>query len=63
VVDGSTCAVGLLSGIGGAVAWFILLNRAAVQAEREVDALLAGQTRPADPRSRGILSLVRRRSA
>jgi hypothetical protein len=63
VVAGSTCVVGLLSGIAGALAWFILLNRAAVQADREVDALLSGEAPPPDARARGILSLVRRRSA
>jgi hypothetical protein len=60
---GALFLVGLLLGIGGAVAWFILIHRTAASAAREVDALLAsGGPPPAGVPLPDILPLRRRHS-
>lgn len=62
--DGVLFLVGLLLGLAGMFSWFVLLNRAAVQSAREVDALLADGSAPgAEVRRPGIVPLVRRRKA
>lgn len=64
--DGATLLLGLLLGITGIVAWFVLLSREARRASRELDALLMGGApdTPApgrEPGSGSIIPLVRRR--
>lgn len=66
VRDGATLVAGLLLGIGGLLAWFVLHEREARRGAREVDALLADD--PPTPAAPGAVSdaepaipLVRRR--
>lgn len=58
---GGLLLVGLLLGVAGSVAWFILLQRAASRVEREVDALLATDASAAAPDPSGVLPLRRRK--
>lgn len=64
--DGGALLMGLLLGITGVLAWFILLSREARRADREVEALLADGPPPDPALRRGgepnaILPLTRRR--
>lgn len=66
VRDGATLLAGLLIGIGGLLAWFVLLERDARRAAREVDTLLEDDAPPSEPpgtegATNTILPLVRRR--
>lgn len=62
--DGVLLLIGLLLGIAGALSWFVLLNRASLRAEREVDALLQDTAPPVHgSRVEGIIPLVKGRQA
>jgi len=62
--SGSLFAAGLLLGIAGALAWFVLRTRGLRTAEREVDDLLSRGSGPDAPlEADGIIPLAQRRPA
>lgn len=66
VRDGATFLAGLLVGIGGLLAWFLLVEREARRATREVEALLSDASPQGVPGSAGgdaraVIPLMRRR--
>jgi hypothetical protein len=56
---GSTFLFGILLGLAGSLAWFILLSRSTARVVRDVEALLAGSDDPGVVDPPAALSLVR----
>lgn len=61
--DAALFAVGLLLGLAGALSWFVLVNRLAVAADREVQDLLAGEGLSGGTGRSDVIPLTRRRRA
>jgi hypothetical protein len=61
VGDVAALALGLLLGIAGLIAWFVLRNRIAVVAQREVERLIGVPDPPAVERAPGVIPLSSRR--